>query len=309
MSAQRERLQQRYGVLLRVYPVSYRERHGVELLDTLLETSDADQAFPSARESAALVVAGARARVLDAAQASPRWWLDGLHLGVCLLALSLLLERAGNDAPVFSHWWFVLLALTVATMRGWVKVAAPVAIVVAFSVSRPLLYDGLPGWVNQLPVLGPEYGNLFAVAPELIIAAGLLVLAIATIVAGRRPTFRPGVRAAVRPRAWAWFLPLGLTFLHVLGLCPGVSSWRLVIAAIEVALLTAAFAASTTLAHDRRWAWAAAVYLTPGLVFLASNGAPTLPGLLYPAVVWLLALASAVAATAPRRRLQTPPVN
>jgi len=73
-----------YRVMLLGYPARYRERHGAELLGTLLE-SHPSRRLPSPRESASLLDAGLLIRFRSRLDKVPAR-ADGLHLGVFLLA-------------------------------------------------------------------------------------------------------------------------------------------------------------------------------------------------------------------------------
>jgi hypothetical protein len=79
------------------------------------------------------------------------------------------------------------------------------------------------------------------------------------------------------------------------------AAWPLFWSALEAALLTAAVLA-TVAVRDGRWALAAAVYLAPGLVYLAANLEDHgRKGLAYWAALTCLVLAAAVAARRVRR--------
>jgi hypothetical protein len=72
MSARAER---GYRLLLRAYPPSVRAGRGEEILATLAEATPPGRHLPAARESAALVVGGLRARArLATAEGPARVW-------------------------------------------------------------------------------------------------------------------------------------------------------------------------------------------------------------------------------------------
>lgn len=299
MSAEATPLRRRYERLMVVYPRSYRAAHGAELVGTLLEGAAPGQRFPVVREIRGLVVAGLGARARQATAGAPPWWMDGLHLGVFLLVL------ANLGATIHSWWTWPWLALSVlvvlATMRGWVRVALPLALLASLQVSRPLLHDILPDRVNGLPFYGPGYGELAPVAPYLASVLGLAVLVVfATRSKGPQP---------LRRRSW-WWLVVPAVAGVITGLDQGGSGsvraawlWALGGAALEVLALTAALVA-TVLVRDARWAVAAAVYLVPGMVWLGRNGGQMhVLGIAYWAALAGLTIAVVVAAARPRRRI------
>ncbi|HET9658012.1 MAG TPA: hypothetical protein VFP72_21850 [Kineosporiaceae bacterium] len=308
MSGDQGSLRRRYERLLRAYPATYRARHGQELVDTLLQTSAEGQGYPSVREAVALVVEGMRLRVRQAAAAPVSWWRDGLQLGVGVLAVSLLLDRAPGAPPPFTPFWLVMLLVAGLTLRGRVTAALPVALLAAFSMSPPLLHDRLPVEVNQL--LGNDFGIWDPAAPYLVVAAGLLILTV--------PTWRHGFTRHPSLRAWSWWwllAPLGLLVTWNVGMILGVigwnpHAWRLLLGSLEVVTLSAGLAASI-LSRDLRWALAAAVYLCPGLVHLAAIGPRTPYVAIYTATLWGLTIASAALAglSDNQRRAVSPPIE
>ena len=299
MTAERERLRRRYERLLWVYPRDYRDRHGQELVDTLLDGSADGQSVPRLREALALALEGTRLRAVRATSTPVTWWRDGLHLGVTVLLLSMLLVRAAFDPPAFSPWWWLLAALTVLVWRGWIRVAAPVAVLAAISASGPLLHSPLL-WstMNTWPVTPPAFGDWYAIAPYVVAAAGLLVLAAA------QPFRSRTGRAALRARSPAWWLiPSGLAVATASGAAswPVQPSWRLLIATIEVTGLAAAATASA-LTGDPRWSLAAVVYLAPTLIHLATEGINTPYAAAYTATSWALPTAGTALVIAQRHR-------
>ena len=282
-------LQRRYARLLVAYPRSYRSSHGAELIGTLMEVSGPDQSKPRVREGLALVAEGLRTRLLGQTASTTRAWVDGLHLGVFLLALANLTRGVGG----YWTWpWLAVLAITVlATLKGWVWAALPAAVVGAAQVCRPLLHDVLPPAVNRLPFFGPGYGDLSAVAGFLTVAVGLVGLLVLT--RGRHLR---------RSRSWWWLaVPaaagvvtatgLGFSFVPVTiaavtgttpaeaGLASGLINTSqqvggalglAILASIPVLLLIAALTA-TLLTGDPRWAVAAGVNVVPGLVWLGES--------------------------------------
>jgi hypothetical protein len=244
------RLRRSYRRLLVVYPPAYRAARGDEILTTLLEGARPGQRFPTAREAAGLVLGGLRARARQAAVDPPaRPWTDGLHLGVILIGL----VNLGTVAITMTLPWTLLVAVgTVAALRGRARIALVATTAAALVVARPVLAlsfglhsFGLPWWL-------PGYGDWSAVARYALPALLLAVLA------------RPGA-ARLRPHSW-WWLLLPVVQLAV----PPSSTWRLAEAGVQVALALGVLLVTVGL-RDPRPAVAAAVYLTPGLLFAAER--------------------------------------
>ena len=132
MNADAARLQRRYQRLLLVYPRSYRIAHGEELVGTLMEVSQPGQSVPERREVVGLFAEGLRTRARRLTT-DTAWWLDGLHLGVLLLALGNLVTGIYHGS--WSVTWPVAMALVVlATMRGWFWLALPLSAVASVQV-------------------------------------------------------------------------------------------------------------------------------------------------------------------------------
>jgi hypothetical protein len=243
-----ERLRRRYRRLLVVYPPAYRADRGEEILTTLTEGARPGQRFPSCREAVGLVLGGLRARARQAADDPPsRPWTDGLHLGVMLIGL----VNLGTVAIVLPLPWTALVAVgAVATLRGRARTALVATAAAALIVARPLL--PLPATDLPWPWWLPGYGDWSAVARYALPALLLAVLA------------RPGA-ARLRPHSW-WWLLLPAAQLAV----PASEAWRLVEAGAQVALALAVLLVTLGL-RDPRPAVAAAVYLSPGLLFAAER--------------------------------------
>ena len=243
-----ERLRRRYRRLLVVYPPAYRADRGEEILTTLVEGARPGQRFPSCREAVGLVLGGlgawARQGVVDPPK---RPWTDGLHLGVLLIGL----VNLGTVAIMQPLPWTALVAVgAVATLRGRARTALAATAAAALIVARPLLRLSaidLPG-----PWWLPGYGDWSAVARYALPALLLAVLA------------RPGA-ARLRPRSW-WWLLLPAVQLAV----PVSDTWRLVGAGLQVTLALTVLLVTVGL-RDPRPAVAAAVYLSPGLLFAAER--------------------------------------
>ena len=241
-----ERLRRRYRRLLVVYPPAYRDLRGEEILTTLAEVARPGQRFPSFREAAGLVVGGLRARAGQAAvDPPPRPWTDGLHLGVILIGL----VNLGTIAIVMPLPWTALVIVgAVAALRGWTRTALVATAAAALVVARPLL----PLPAIDTPWWLPGYGDWSAVARYAVPALLLAMLA------------RPGA-ASLRPHSW-WWLLLPAVQLTV----PVSETWRLAEAGVQIALALGVLVVTVGL-RDPRPAVAAAVYLTPGLLFAAER--------------------------------------
>jgi hypothetical protein len=243
-----ERLRRRYRRLLIVYPPAYRAARGQEILTTLVEGSRPGQRFPTAREASGLMLGSLRARAGQAmVDPPPRPWTDGLHLGVILIGL----VNVGTSAIMMPLPWTLLVVVgAVAALRGWARTALVATAAAALIVARPLLPLSTidlpwPWWL-------PGYGDWSAVARYALPALLLAVLA------------RPGA-ARLRPHSWWWLLFPALQLA-----VPASERLRLAEAGIQVALALAVLLVTVGL-RDPRPAVAAAVYLTPGLLFAAER--------------------------------------
>lgn len=222
-------LESHYRRLLRAYPPAYRQAHGEEIIGTLLQASG-DRCLPSLREAAGLVGGGITARMRAATRYPVPWWADGLHLGILLIAMT---NLALNLAHLYPHpwnastpWVIGYLVLTVALVRGWLWVALPLALAVAFPAVDFVLGTRMPGVPAGLAV---QY---------LTVAAGLIVLALRRSRGLRRRSY---VWLAVPLIAWA------VAHAHT----PPT---------LEVLLLSAGIWA-TAAARDLRWLLAAAIFV------------------------------------------------
>ncbi|MCA2226604.1 hypothetical protein [Nonomuraea aurantiaca] len=240
-----------YRLFLRAFPSGHRAEYGAEILGTLM--NDSPRRVPSPRETAALVTAGFAARARKAGLAP--WWADGVHLGLLALALA---NLAYNIADHASPWWLALSAvLVVALLRGWALAALPVALAVALSTGRAMVFGAeATGWA---PFFGPAYHNWVSLTPYGLLAAGALILA------ARRSR-------DLRTRPW-WWLAIPAAAI-VLTYAPNFveygETWQLLRAATEGVLLLAGLWA-TTVARSPRWALAAAIYVLPGLASALTN--------------------------------------
>ncbi|MFI7465937.1 hypothetical protein [Nonomuraea sp. NPDC049646] len=217
-------------------------------------------------------------------------WADGLHLGALAVAVVTVAQLPVLPYLTYKVWTALGVVLVVALVRGWTRVAAPLAAVAALQASWPIV---LGGFHDPVVDVGPLYGDLAPVAPYWVVAVVSAVLAVRRTGAGRTSGKGRwwGATMPVRSPWWLVVPPVcwGLQLVHgpVLGV---------VRAGVEVVVLLLVLAA-TLAARDGRWALAAAVYLVPGLVHLGENLAVTrVSGFLYWSVLTVLVAASLVAA-------------
>ncbi|MBT2232400.1 hypothetical protein [Nonomuraea sp. NEAU-A123] len=279
-------LEQRYRRLLRAYPRTYREQHGEELLSTLMEAADPETRRPAIREALPLLAGGFAAHARDARSRAP-WWVDGLHLGVLAVATTTYAMKVDVLPHLIRPIWIALaILLLVALTRGWLRLALPLAIVAVVQASGLAARMGVPRF-------GPAYVETSNVVPHVVIVAGLAILAI-----GRRGKALPA-------RSWLWLLiPVSCWMLQFVDFSfEEELPWLLFRSGVEVLALSAVLWA-TVAAKDARWSLAAAIYMIPGLAYLAENlPAHGRKGFAYWGLLTLLVVASAVAARRTRRRI------
>ncbi|MFB4289148.1 hypothetical protein ACBI99_16015 [Nonomuraea sp. ATR24] len=289
-------LERQYRLLLRAYPHNYRSDHGGELLDVLLESTEPGRRLPPAREAVALLVAGARTRLTQAARG--RAWPDGLHLGVTVLTLIQLATLVPYVGRV-PLWVGISAAAFLAVLRGRVLLALPLVAAAGVKVwgithGRPVLdHTILPVYADPLWDAPALYGTGGPIAPAvsyLVAVAGLAVLALR--------------REPVRARSWAWVAAAPVlagadpAWLDVGGGLGGGSMPVVARVALESALLAGA-AWAGRLTGDHRWAIAAGAYLLPALAILFENLAAQTR---QDAVHWIVLLTlTLVAAAMPHR--------
>ncbi|WUH98731.1 hypothetical protein OHR68_35305 [Spirillospora sp. NBC_00431] len=240
-----------YRLFLRAFPPGHRAEYGAEILDTLL--NDTPRRIPSPRETAGLLTAGLAARAR--ATAAP-WWADGAQLGLLMLALANLAYGIADHA---SPGWLAASALLVlALLRGWVPMAVPLALAVAFSTGRAMLIGPeATAWPSQF--FGPAYHNWVSLAPYGVLAIGTIALA-----AGRPRHLR------ARPLWWLVIPAAALALTYLPGTREYGEAWQLVRAGTETVLLLAGVLA-TAVARTPRWALAAAIYVLPGAASPLTN--------------------------------------
>ncbi|TDD26380.1 hypothetical protein E1287_36440 [Actinomadura sp. KC06] len=267
-----------YRLFLRAFPPGHRAEYGPEIIGTLL--NDAPRRVPSARETAGLLTAGYAARARAATGEPMPWWADGAHLGLLMLALANLAYRIADHASL--GWLAVSALLVVAFLRGWTLLALPLALAVALSTGRAMLWGLDAAGGTQL--LGPAYHDWISLAPYGLLAAGAVVIAI------RRPRI-------LRARSWWWTaIPVAaLVLTHAPGVREYGETWQLARAGIEGLVLLAGVWA-TAVARSPRWALAAAVYVLPGVASALVNPPSNVQDTGYWTV--LAALVLAIAATA-----------
>jgi len=183
-------LEQRYRLLMRFYPPSYRQDNEGEMLSTLVDVAAPGQIDPSLREGAALAVGGLRARSrLAVARGWGIVWADSLRLTALVLLGSVasdfaLFAVSGGDLLLRLRVVPVLLALAmVATVRGASRVAL-------FLVGAALL----DGW----RFLAPEWQQ-----PDLPVTMHLQYTTMALAAAVCALTWH-GLRGGVRT-PWSWW--------------------------------------------------------------------------------------------------------
>ncbi|MFC4032347.1 hypothetical protein ACFO3J_12750 [Streptomyces polygonati] len=272
-----------YRVMLLGYPAPYRERHGGELIGTLLEAYPSRR-LPSLRESAGLLDAGLVTRLRTRLDPVPAW-AAGLRLGVLLLALM----QAGSQLAVQWSWLMQLapVLIVVSLLLGRMGAAAVLAAVQgavvtsqAWVVNMGTAYFGEEMFSSAVVGVQARSGGgdcwiWPGVLETWVIAVGAAVLA----VTGR-------TRGPLRRRSWWWLTisllqaaftactraleptwpqpghqhitaPAALTALSVLP----------VVAAVGFLL----FALRATVAiGDSRWTIAAGVYLVPTGILAAA---------------------------------------
>ncbi|MGK5557771.1 hypothetical protein ACSNOI_39830 [Actinomadura kijaniata] len=269
-----------YRAFLRAFPSRHRAEYGAEILGTLL--NDAPPR-PSPRETAGLVTAGLTARAREAVAGPAPWWADGLHLGLLAIALANLSSNLSDHAS--PPWLAVSAALVVALLRGRTPVTLPLALVVAVSTGRAMLF-GVEA-THWSPLLGPAYHNWVSLIPHGLLAAGAVVLA------ARRSR-------DLRVRPW-WWLAIPALFL-VLAWTPGGwgygELWQAARAGTEGVVLLGGIAA-TAVAPSPRWALAAALYVLPGAVSAAVYPPASAQDLAYWLTLTFLPPAMAVTARRP----------
>ncbi|MEO3874376.1 hypothetical protein ABGB18_36755 [Nonomuraea sp. B12E4] len=286
-------LELRYRRLLRAYPKDYRAKHGEELIGTLMEAARPGVHRPSAREALHLLAGGFTARVRATRAYGVPPWADGLHLGVLIVAVLTFARLPVLPYFIYPVWTALGIVLMVALVRGWMRVAAPLAAVAAVATSWPMI----PVLGSPVLALGPLYGDLAPVAPYWVVAAGSAVLAVRRVGAG--PTSgKARWRGVTMPARSSWWLlvPLAGWALQLTQVPTWEPVWVVARSGVEVVALLLVLAA-TLAVRDGRWALAAAVYLLPGLVYLAENLLVTSArGFLYWGVLTALVAASLVTA-------------
>ncbi|WP_043626707.1 hypothetical protein [Nonomuraea candida] len=287
-------LELRYRRLLRAYPKVYRAEHGEELIGTLMEAARPGARRPSLRETLHLLAGGFTVRVRATRASGVPPWADGLHLGALIVAGVTFAQIPVLPYLNYKVWTALGIVLMVALVRGWMRVAAPLAAFAAVWTSWPIVWGGF--YVPALD-LGPLYGDLAPVAPYWVVAAASAVLAVRRAGAGRASGKARGWGATMPARSPRWLLvPLAGWALQLTQVPAYEPVWVVSRAGVEVMALLLVLAA-TLAARDGRWALAAAVYLLPGLVYLAENLLVTGPrGFVYWSVLTALVVTSLAAA-------------
>jgi hypothetical protein len=225
-------------LVLSVYPKSYRETHGAELL-ACLEELHPGREWPPLREATTLLRGGFQARV-HAATETGRWWQDGLQLAalwLALLALTPYLQDVWNWALLidpsshavnfhFNGWYpwstggggrllpYGLLPLIafVGLLRGraWIAVPAAAAMIYASTTL------GSSNLFGDQGVVGGSYYGLGAPILSNNIFLPMLLLAASTVLAAC------GTRALPR-HSYLWLIPVTFAMFIAGGL--GIASY------------------------------------------------------------------------------------
>ncbi|MEU4230143.1 hypothetical protein AB0F17_38130 [Nonomuraea sp. NPDC026600] len=166
-------------------------------------------------------------------------------------------------------------------MRGWARVSLPLAVAVAVSTGRVMMFGGdVTAWGTGL--LGPSYHNWVSLIPYGLLAAGAAVLAV------RRPR-------DLRRRSWVWpAIPVAAVLVtYVLDAPYGVLA-QVMRAGLEAGLLLLAVWA-TAVARSPRWIMAAAMYVLPIQVTAVVYKTPVSQELAYHVLLAALLLSVAAA--------------
>lgn len=256
-------LEQRYRRLLLAYPRPYRQAHGEELLDVLLDCSAPGRTVPALKEATGLVAGGLRQR-LSAATRGPAW-ADGLHLGVTALSvlhLAALLPYT-RVVPV----WTALSALALlAVLRGRVRLALPL-ILLTGAKAVSLAYGRQLFELTLLPVDADLLTGeaLFEMTGPAAVATGY-ALALSGLLALAAHGGTP------RTRSWWWVAAVPLLAWAGPEWMSEESGYPLSLSriALEVAVLGLAMWAGRR-ARDLRWAVGAGLYLLAASATLAQH--------------------------------------
>ena len=311
-----------YRAMLLGYPREYRERHGGELLGTLLEAQPS-QRRPSLRESASLLDSGMLTRLRSRRGTVPAW-ADGLQLGLLVLVLVRAGSLLGNQFTAHQQpepaILVTALLAAVAVLLGRMGIATVVAAVAAVLTTLQALMtsphgtDYLAGNFSSRAVEVSSAVNFWMNAGPTafwLIAIGSAVLAL-----------RRGTRGAQLRRSWWWltvllaeaaFTSFDRTLQptlappnHLAPTVPGSAlAMSMVPLIVTIGFLLVALRA-TVVIGDPRWTIATGVYLAPLVVFavaLMSAQPSAIVALDYELPIVLLAAASAVILLrrAPRR--------
>ena len=111
------RLERTYRLLMRAYPAHHRDRHEEEMVATLLDVADENQARPRLGEAAALVKTGLGVRLRDSSELqlgirSAGLVAFGAAVFASTMALGLASQRPSDGAVVPFIAWVVVLALS-----------------------------------------------------------------------------------------------------------------------------------------------------------------------------------------------------
>jgi hypothetical protein len=256
------RLERRYRKLLIAYPREYRSAHGGVLVGTLLEASASGQRIPSLREAVALVVGGLVERARAAVVGSPPWWADGFHLAA--LAMTVANVVMSLTVPSLRPIWVAVVALQVLfILRGWVRLALPLAVAAAaqFTVLLLPLSDAQYEFAMRYAHFGLGYGSWLVAASYWLVAGLLAALSLRSSGGALWRVVRGGADLATR--SWWWLLMLIIAEIAQINDAAFTSDsvWKFR-AVLEAGLLVSAIWAAIA-ARDGRWVLAAGLYFAP----------------------------------------------
>jgi hypothetical protein len=249
-------LERRCWLLLTVYPAEYRRERGEEIIGTLLETTPQGRGWPLARDVAALIIGGLRARAaanrrLSTAADIRLGVLLGVAIELSLFAADFLRDFVTSSAvfgtaqeTAVSGWRELLAGLLTAAAvtcawrgpRRLLAVCAPsaAAAVIWLLIHQPVYHSG-----------GTTVSTLSAGV------AGGLLLCLAALMLLARQTERP-------PRSWLWLIGLIVATESLPGLVPDLLLHSWLWPALLLAILMVPIA---WLAIDARPALGLATYL------------------------------------------------
>jgi hypothetical protein len=195
---------QKYGYLLRLYPASYREERGAEMLAVMAENGR-----PSLRERVALVIGGLRAQLrADEDRTIASGWSVACYLAALTLLLAGMAEELLRSASTSYVWvWAQAAASVVAFGLAWRRRFLPAALLTVTAVVLDAVgrhgIDQLAEWKQPMAILLliPLIGRARPAVPRWPAMVLLPVVALLQL-----PLFGPG---------FAWAVPAVVLVLAV----------------------------------------------------------------------------------------------